>query len=47
MIAEEEMISVDDREQVRRAYFLDHKSIRKIAKELKHSRDVVKNEVHP
>jgi transposase len=39
------MISVDDREQIRRAYFLEHKSIRKIAKELKHSRDTVKKAI--
>jgi transposase len=45
MIAEEEMISVDDRERIRRAYFLEHKSIRKIAKELKHSRDMVKKAI--
>ena len=45
MIAEEEMISVDDRERIRRAYFLEHKSIRKIAKELKHSRDMVKEAI--
>jgi len=39
------MISVDDREQIRRAYFLEHKSIRKIAKELKHSRHTVKKAI--
>ena len=39
------MISVDDRERIRRAYFLEHKSIRKIAKELKHSRDMVKEAI--
>jgi transposase len=39
------MISVDDRERIRRAYFLEHKSIRKIAKELKHSRDMVKKAI--
>jgi len=32
MIAEEEMIKVEDRERIRRAHFLEHKSIRKIAK---------------
>ncbi len=45
MIAEEEMIKVEDRERIRRAYFLEHKSIRKIAKELKHSRDMVKKAI--
>jgi len=45
MIAEEEMIKVEDRERIRRAYFLEHKSIRQIAKELRHSRDVVKKAI--
>jgi transposase len=45
MIAEEEMISVEDRERIRRAYYLDHKSIRKIARDLGHSRDVVKKAI--
>lgn len=45
MMAEEEMISVDDRERIRRAYFLENKSVRKIAKELKHSRDMVKKAI--
>lgn len=35
------MISVGDREQIRRAYFVEHKSIRRIAAELGHSRDTV------
>jgi len=44
-IAEEEMIKVDEREQIRRAYYLEHKSIRQIAKELHHARDTVKQAV--
>lgn len=32
MVAEEEVTGVDDRERIRRAYFLEHKSIREIAK---------------
>ena len=32
------MIQVDEREQIRRAYFIEHKSMRQIAKELRHSR---------
>jgi transposase len=36
------MIKVDEREQIRRAYFIEHKSMRQIAKELRHSRDSVK-----
>lgn len=35
------MITVIDRERIRRAYFIEHKSIRQIARELGHSRKVV------
>jgi len=42
MVAEEEMISVDEREKIRRAYFIDGKSQRQIARELGHSRRTVK-----
>jgi transposase len=45
MIAEEEMIRVDDRERIRRAYFLERKSIREIARELNHSRETVKKAI--
>lgn len=36
------MISVDEREQIRRAYFIENKSIRQIARELGHSRKTVR-----
>jgi len=36
------MITVADRERIRRAYFVEHKSIRQIAKELGHSRKTVR-----
>ena len=36
------MISVNDRECIRRAYFAKHKSIREIARELGHSRKTVR-----
>lgn len=36
------MIQVEDRELIRRAYFVDHKSVRAIARELKHSRDTIR-----
>ncbi len=36
------MISVDEREQIRRAYFIENKSIRRIARELGHSRKTVR-----
>jgi transposase len=42
MVAEEEMIQVDEREKIRRAYFFEHKSMRQIAREMKHSRTTVK-----
>ena len=43
VVAEAEMIKVDERERIRRAYFLEGKSIRQIAREMKHSRTTVKN----
>ena len=39
------MISVERREQIRRAYFVENKSIRKIARELHCSRDTVKKAI--
>ncbi len=39
------MIQVEDREQIRRAYFIDGKSIRQIAKELGHSRPTVRQAI--
>jgi transposase len=36
------MITVNDRELIRRAHFIDHKSVRQIARELPHSRKTVK-----
>ena len=45
MVAEEEMIRVEDREQIRRAYFIEHKSMRQIARDLGHSRDTVKKAI--
>jgi transposase len=36
------MIQVEDREAIRRAYFVEHKSIRAIARELHHGRDVIR-----
>jgi transposase len=36
------MIQVEDREQIRRAYFVEHKSIRAISRELKHSRATIR-----
>jgi transposase len=39
------MISVEKREKIRRAYFIEHKSIRQIAKELRHSRETVKKAI--
>lgn len=41
MVAEEEMIKVDERERIRRAYYREGKSIRQIAKEMHHSRETV------
>jgi transposase len=40
-----EMISVQDRERIRRAYFIENKSMRQIAQELGHSRDTVKKAI--
>jgi len=40
------MIKVDERERIRRAYYIEEKSIRQIARELHHSRDTVKNAIH-
>jgi transposase len=45
MIAEVEMISVKKREQIRRAYFNENKSLRKIARELHCSRETVKKAI--
>jgi len=45
MVAEEEMIRVEDRERIRRAYFIEHKSMRQIARELGHGRDTVKKAI--
>ena len=39
------MISVVDREKIRRAYFIENKSIRQIARELRHSRDTVRDAI--
>ncbi len=39
------MISVEDRERIRRAYYLDHKSIRQVAREQGHSRKSVEKAV--
>jgi transposase len=45
MKAEEEMIKVDERERIRRAYFREGKSVRQIARELGHSRTTVKRAI--
>jgi transposase len=45
MIVEEEMISVEDREKIRRAYFIEGQSIRQIARELGHSRKTVRKAI--
>jgi DNA-binding transcriptional MocR family regulator len=39
------MISVEKREQIRRAYFVEDKSMRTIAKELHCSRDTIKKAI--
>ena len=39
------MIKVDERERIRRAYYIEEKSMRQIARELHHSRDVVKKAI--
>jgi transposase len=43
---EVEMIQVEQREQIRRAYFMEHKSIRAIAREMSHSRRTVREALH-
>jgi transposase len=45
MIVEEEMIKVDERERIRRAYYHEGKSIRGIAREMHHSRDTVRKAI--
>lgn len=45
MMAEGEMIQVDERERVRRAYFVEQMSMRQIAKEMGHSRHTVKSAI--
>ena len=39
------MISVEDREKIRRAYFIENKSMRQIARELRHSRKTVRKAI--
>jgi transposase len=41
MVEVKEMITVEDREQIRRAYYIDHKSMRQIARERQCSRHTV------
>lgn len=36
------MIQVDEREQIRRAYFVEQQSVRRIARELGHSRPTIR-----
>jgi transposase len=45
MVVEEEMISVEQREKIRRAYFVEEKTIRQIARELKCSRPSVRKAI--
>jgi transposase len=45
MVAEEEMISVEQREKIRRAYFVEENTIRQIARELKCSRPTVRKAI--
>jgi transposase len=45
MIVEEEMIRVEKREKIRRAYFIEKKSHRQIAREIKCSRETVKKAI--
>jgi len=40
------MVKVDEKERIRRAYFLGRKSIREIAKELHHSRNTVRKAIY-
>lgn len=37
------MLPDDERERVRRAYYIDHQSISQIAKETHHCRDTIRN----
>jgi len=39
------MIKVDERETIRRAYYIEEKSIRQIARELHHSRDTIRKAI--
>jgi transposase len=39
------MLQVEDREEIRRAYFTEGKSMRRIAEDLHHSRDTVRNAI--
>jgi transposase len=45
VVVEEEMISVELREQIRRAYFVEEKSIRQIARELECSRPSIRKAI--
>jgi len=45
MVAEEEMISVEKREKIRRAFFVEGKGIRQIAREFKCSRPTVRKAI--
>jgi transposase len=45
MIVEEEMITVEDREKIRRAYFIEKKSQRRIAREMGCSRETVRKAI--
>jgi transposase len=45
MMVEVEMITVEEREKIRRAFYLEHKSIRQIARELQHSRAKVRQAI--
>lgn len=36
------MIQVDEREQIRRAYFVEQQSVRRIARDLGHSRPTIR-----
>lgn len=40
------MVKVDEKERIRRAYFLQRKSIRQIARELHHARRTVRKAIH-
>src|SRR4030042_2724698 len=42
----EEMITVDQKEIIRREYFLNRKSMREIAKELHHSRKTIRKAIY-